>query len=427
MDTFYLIAVIVLTVINLVIYHKVFQVLYFDLGKGLLKEIVVSVFLAIIELSVILWVFKGIASVVGGIFAFFVTVLKILLVIALITLFAWVSSKRITNMILKHRKKKNKMDLDENGNPTEEEKKKISKISKICFILSFILTLICIWLTGWVESEPEANTKNGAQNPIENVDELGESSGNELETDRFPYYQEYIFKDNEKEVALKVDFWNNNSGYVTIELNTCFENGAEKKETFNDTFKLNDDNWFYDIINEKGDTTGYAFEVRHEVDENGEEFEYINLMDMESGDYIGLSEKEYAYKHEINLEEAEQDNETEESNMELREYTFFCSEGEILVSVDFLNNKMAVTVNGFEDDDYYKGIFYTEPYSEYLFRRSDDGTRYEVLDLEGNPTNMNFMIGYREGENYEYMSLIDWQTGEQIGLVEKDYAYNNLG
>ena len=34
------IIVVALTVINLVLYHKIFHVLYFDLGKGLLKEII---------------------------------------------------------------------------------------------------------------------------------------------------------------------------------------------------------------------------------------------------------------------------------------------------------------------------------------------------------------------------------------------------
>lgn len=47
------ICMIALTILNFFLYHKIFDVLYFDLGKGLLKEIIGSYIVAVIEIAFI--------------------------------------------------------------------------------------------------------------------------------------------------------------------------------------------------------------------------------------------------------------------------------------------------------------------------------------------------------------------------------------
>lgn len=47
------ICMIALTIVNFFLYHKIFDVVYFDLGKGLLKEIIGSYIVALIEITFI--------------------------------------------------------------------------------------------------------------------------------------------------------------------------------------------------------------------------------------------------------------------------------------------------------------------------------------------------------------------------------------
>lgn len=63
-----------LVVINIVIYHKLFDVIYFDLGHGLVKEVVVSMFVAAFELGAIslLGPYIVVIAVVIGIIALIV-------------------------------------------------------------------------------------------------------------------------------------------------------------------------------------------------------------------------------------------------------------------------------------------------------------------------------------------------------------------
>lgn len=68
------ILVVVLTVLNLILYHKVFNVFYFDLGRGLTRELVTSFFIAIIEASLIMH-FGKIALVIIGIILLLIGVL----------------------------------------------------------------------------------------------------------------------------------------------------------------------------------------------------------------------------------------------------------------------------------------------------------------------------------------------------------------
>lgn len=51
-----LIGLTVLTIINLVLYHKIFHIIYFNLGKQLLEEIIGSFLAAILELAIIMTV-----------------------------------------------------------------------------------------------------------------------------------------------------------------------------------------------------------------------------------------------------------------------------------------------------------------------------------------------------------------------------------
>lgn len=70
---------IVFTVINLKIYHKLFHVYYFDLGKGLFKEIVFSFIISVFETGIVMTLFAGALSVIGKII---LAILKIVLILA---------------------------------------------------------------------------------------------------------------------------------------------------------------------------------------------------------------------------------------------------------------------------------------------------------------------------------------------------------
>jgi hypothetical protein len=56
--------VVLFTIINLVIYHKCFNVVYFDLGKGIFREIFFSAFIAMFEAGLVVKFGKIIIAVV---------------------------------------------------------------------------------------------------------------------------------------------------------------------------------------------------------------------------------------------------------------------------------------------------------------------------------------------------------------------------
>lgn len=52
-------------IFNLVIYHKIFKVYYFNLGRGLMKELIASIFFASIETAIALRIGKYVLIVIG--------------------------------------------------------------------------------------------------------------------------------------------------------------------------------------------------------------------------------------------------------------------------------------------------------------------------------------------------------------------------
>lgn len=104
------------TVINLVIYHKIFKVYYFNLGYGILKEIVAAGFVACIEIFLIFKVLVGLFSIVGGLFSFVASLIGILLPIAGIGIVVLVVKK-----IIDKRKENKQTDLN-STNETDTEK-----------------------------------------------------------------------------------------------------------------------------------------------------------------------------------------------------------------------------------------------------------------------------------------------------------------
>lgn len=73
MDIVICVVVLFFTVLNLVLYHKFFDVYYFSLGHGLAKEIGASVLIAIVEAALLMYI--------GG---YVLAILGIIIVIALI-------------------------------------------------------------------------------------------------------------------------------------------------------------------------------------------------------------------------------------------------------------------------------------------------------------------------------------------------------
>lgn len=69
MDFIICIIVLFFTVLNLVLYHKMFDVYYFSLGHGLAKEIVASVCVAIIETAILMKVGMVLLIILGVLIA----------------------------------------------------------------------------------------------------------------------------------------------------------------------------------------------------------------------------------------------------------------------------------------------------------------------------------------------------------------------
>ncbi|MCI8377966.1 MAG: hypothetical protein HFH72_05515 [Lachnospiraceae bacterium] len=75
----------VLVVFNIVLYHKIFDVVYFDLGKGLLKEIVGSFIVASLEIGLIMYVGKWILGMVSKVLVVGLKFIIIIVGISIIT------------------------------------------------------------------------------------------------------------------------------------------------------------------------------------------------------------------------------------------------------------------------------------------------------------------------------------------------------
>lgn len=95
-------------VVNLVIYHKIFNILYFNLGKELLKEVVGAYIVACIEAGLIIMVGEkllgGLLGVLGWLIKLILIIVAVIIVIGIV---AW-----ITKMI--------KGKLEDDGGKTDE-------------------------------------------------------------------------------------------------------------------------------------------------------------------------------------------------------------------------------------------------------------------------------------------------------------------
>lgn len=97
----------ILMIINLLIYHKIFRVIfYFDLGKGIIKEIMCGYFAAAFEVAVVMMlgkyllggIFDFLGSIVSGILAVIGWILKLILIIAAVAIIISLVRKIINNI-----------------------------------------------------------------------------------------------------------------------------------------------------------------------------------------------------------------------------------------------------------------------------------------------------------------------------------------
>ncbi len=73
----------VLAIGNWIIYHKIFSVAYFDLGRGLMKEAVCCFLAASLEMGFVIMIFQSIGGFLLRVLGFAVGVVKVVLCIAL--------------------------------------------------------------------------------------------------------------------------------------------------------------------------------------------------------------------------------------------------------------------------------------------------------------------------------------------------------
>lgn len=101
----------VLVIINWLVYHKLFRVVYFDLGRGLIKELVGCFLVAVLELVIILFAGEWLKGLLGGILSMIINligwILRIITIIICITL-AILAISWLLKFIQKHRLDKGK-------------------------------------------------------------------------------------------------------------------------------------------------------------------------------------------------------------------------------------------------------------------------------------------------------------------------------
>lgn len=89
MSVLALILVVVFMIINLVIYHKIFTVTYFNLGKGCFQELFFAWLVAMLEMGFVVTIGKNIFGALFTLLGFVGKLLLILLVIAFVAFIVW--------------------------------------------------------------------------------------------------------------------------------------------------------------------------------------------------------------------------------------------------------------------------------------------------------------------------------------------------
>lgn len=105
--------IIIFTIINLKVYHKIFHVVYFNLGQGLFREILYSAIIAFFEAGIVIKLFLGVIGVIGKVILLLLKLLLILAVVAIIAGIIWkiiqvVQGKNGTENIFDNSRKRKK-------------------------------------------------------------------------------------------------------------------------------------------------------------------------------------------------------------------------------------------------------------------------------------------------------------------------------
>lgn len=111
--------IIIFTIINLKVYHKIFHVVYFNLGQGLFREILYSAIIAFFEAGIVIKLFSGVIGVIGKVILLLLKLLLILAVVAIIAGIIWkiiqvVQGKNGTENIFDNLRKRKKKDISDN-------------------------------------------------------------------------------------------------------------------------------------------------------------------------------------------------------------------------------------------------------------------------------------------------------------------------
>lgn len=160
--------IVIFTIINLRIYHKIFHVVYFDLGQGLFREIFYSALIALFEAGIVIKFFSGVIGVIGKILLLLLKVLLILAVIAIIAGIIWkiiqvVQGKKGTGNIFDTLRNRKKPDISDN--------KETMNICKKCGKEFSTDEKNCVYCGEKLEQESENDDK-----PILNVSQAKEVS-----------------------------------------------------------------------------------------------------------------------------------------------------------------------------------------------------------------------------------------------------------
>ncbi|MDE5699551.1 MAG: hypothetical protein K2I96_19445, partial [Lachnospiraceae bacterium] len=108
MNTLLGIGVLILVIINFIIYHKLFNVIYFDFSRGCATELFWIVIFTAFEIAIIKGIGQKLLGALGVFFGFVIKLVLILAVIALVIFIVW----KIVQMV------KSRPDIDKGvGNP----------------------------------------------------------------------------------------------------------------------------------------------------------------------------------------------------------------------------------------------------------------------------------------------------------------------
>jgi hypothetical protein len=129
-----------------------------------------------------------------------------------------------------------------------------------------------------------------------NTEESTSDSDSIIKSTEYTYWGES--EEIAEEIDITLEYTSDTEGYMTIDVSKdYFDDGTSENNTDQFTFKYNNGTGWYDVYTSNDEEVEYSFEILHGVNDDGVEYEYMNLLDTSTYDYNTFFEMEYARNH----------------------------------------------------------------------------------------------------------------------------------